>query len=281
MNEAVATILCCSGFLFKIISILVPCNPPMKTIKAIIVDDETNARLVLQNFITEFCPSITLVGEAEDVKSAVKIINNNEVDLVFLDIEMPDENGFVLFDYFNKPNFETIFCTAYSEYALKAFEVSAIDYLLKPIGLNKLKEAVEKLENKRYQNKNFQENITVLKENLTEKNIKKVGVHIGDGIVFIDLNDVFYFEANGSYTIIHHKNGSDLAVKKIKHFEDLLLNDNRFFRIHRSYLINVSLVKKYSKKEGLSVTYDDRTLLPISREKKEEFEAFIQINNIL
>ncbi len=251
----------------------------MKTIKAIIVDDEENARLILKNFVSEYCPSVVIIAEADDVKSAVKLINKNEIDLVFLDIEMPNENGFALFDYFNKPTFDTIFCTAYSEFAIKAFEVSATDYLLKPIGLTKLKEAIEKVEAKRLVKNTG--NIEALKENLSQKEIKKIGILIGDGIVFMDLNDILYFEADGSYTTIHHKNGSDLTVKKIKHFEDLLSSDKRFFRIHRSYLINVSLIKKYSKKEGLSVTYDERTLLPISREKKEEFEEFMQLNNIL
>jgi len=253
----------------------------MKTIKAILVDGEENARLILNNFIADFCSSVEMDGQAEEVKTAVKLINKNEVDLVFLDIEMPNENGFALFDYFNKPTFETIFCTAYSEYVIKAFEVSATDYLLKPIGVTKLKEAVEKVENKLLVKSNASESISVLKENLAEKEIKKIGILIGDGIVFMDLNDILYFEADGSYTTIHHKNGSDLTVKKIKHFEDLLFADKRFFRIHRSYLINVSLIKKYSKKEGLSVTYDDKVLLPISREKKEEFEVFMQLNTIL
>lgn len=253
----------------------------MKTIKAIVVDDEQNARLIIRNFIAEFCPDVTIIDEAEDVKTAVKLINKNEVDLVFLDIEMPNENGFALFDYFNKPTFETIFCTAYSEYAIKAFEVSATDYLLKPIGLNKLTEAVEKVKNKLLNKTHAAENISVLKENLNERQLKKIGILIGDGIVFLDLNDILYFEADGSYTTIHHKNGSDLTVKKIKHFEDLLAADKRFLRIHRSYLINVSLIRKYSKKDGLSVTYDERTLLPISREKKEEFEELMQLNNIL
>lgn len=252
----------------------------MRTIKAIIVDDEENARLILNNFIAEYCPNVEIIAEAEDVRSAVKLINKNEIDLVFLDIEMPNENGFALFDYFNKPTFETIFCTAYSEYAIRAFEVSAADYLLKPIGLTKLKEAIAKVANRIQANHFTSGNITILKENLTEKEIKKIGILIGDGIVFMDLNDIFYFEAEGSYTTIHHKNGNALTVKKIKHFEDLLSADKRFFRIHRSYLINVSLIKKYSKKDGLSVTYDEKTLLPISREKKEEFEEFMQLNTI-
>ena len=252
----------------------------MKKIKAIIVDDELNARSLLRNFIEDHCPEIEIIADAEDVKSAVKIINKNQVDLVFLDVEMPNENGFALFDYFNKPTFETVFCTAYSQYAIKAFEVSAVDYILKPIGITKLKEAVEKVVLKRALNLP-QTNIGILKENLQENKIKKIGVHIGDGIVFMDLNDILYFEADGSYTTIHHKNGKDLAVKKIKHFEDLLSSDNRFFRIHRSYFVNITLIKKYSKKDGLSITYDEKILLPISREKKEEFEEFMQMNNIL
>ena len=211
----------------------------MKKIKALIVDDELNARSLLRHFIEDYCPEIELIAEAEDVKSAVKIINKNEIDLVFLDVEMPNENGFSLFDYFNKPTFETIFCTAYSQYAIKAFEVSAVDYILKPIGIAKLKEAIEKVVEKR--NRNAQPNtIAVLKENLAENKIKKIGIHIGDGIVFMDLDDIFYFEADGSYTTIYHKNGKDLAVKKIKHFEDLLSSDNRFFRIHRSYFVNIT-----------------------------------------
>lgn len=252
----------------------------MKKVKAVIVDDEFNARSLLRNFLQDHCPEIEIIADAEDIKSAVKIINKNQIDLVFLDVEMPNENGFALFDYFNKPIFETIFCTAYSEYAIKAFEVSAVDYILKPIGIIKLKEAVEKVCDKL--NRNLpHNNMDILKENLLENKIKKIGVHIGDGIVFMDLNDILYFEADGSYTTIHHKNGKDLAVKKIKHFEDLLTLDTRFFRIHRSYFVNITLIKKYSKKDGLSVTFDDKILLPISREKKEEFEEFMQLNNIL
>ncbi len=253
----------------------------MTKINALIVDDEVNARLVLYNFITEYCPNVNLVAQAEDVKTAVKIINNNAIDLVFLDVEMPNENGFALFDYFNNPKFETIFCTAYSEYAIKAFEVSATDYLLKPLGLIKLQDAIDKVAVK-MQAKNFNvDNIAVLKDNLANKKINKIGIHIGDGIVFMNLSDIYYFEANGAYCNIHHKNGVDMTVKKIKHFEDLLSNDNRFFRTHRSFFINISLIKKYSKKDGLMVTYDNKTMLPISKEKKEEFEEFMRINNIL
>lgn len=248
----------------------------MNKIRAIIVDDEENARLLLQSFIIDFCANIELVGLAADVKAAVKLINKNQIDLVFLDIEMPNENGFALFEYFNKPNFKTIFCTAYSEYALKAFEVSAVDYLLKPVGIKKLQEAVAKLDDYKPLNNRVE---AVLKENLYDKVIKKIGVHLGDGIVFFSLEDIYYFEADGSYTYMVHKNGRELVVKKIKHFEDLLGEDIGFFRIHRSYLINLIHVKKYTKKEGLSVVLADDKMLTISRERKEDFEQFLSANN--
>ncbi|AWA30231.1 DNA-binding response regulator [Flavobacterium magnum] len=252
----------------------------MRKIRALIVDDEINARSLLQHLLGEHCPEVTVVACAEDVRTAVKWINKQPVDMVFLDVEMPNENGFALFDYFNKPTFETVFCTAYSQYAIKAFEVSAVDYVLKPIGISKLKEAVKKVA-ERLDRVQPPHQIEVLKENLSGSQIRKIGVHIGDGIVFMDLDDIHYFEADGSYTTIHHTGGRDLAVKKIKHFEDLLANDNRFFRIHRSYLVNITQIKKYSKKEGFSVTYDGKNLLPVSREKKEEFENFMQRNNFI
>ena len=249
----------------------------MKKIKAIIVDDEENARSLLYNFLTEYCDTVTVIGQAEDVKSAVKLINKNDVDLVFLDIEMPNENGFKLFDYFNRPNFKTIFCTAYSEYALKAFEVSAVDYLLKPIGIKKLLEAVKKVEAIK---RETQLEIEVLKENLFQNKIKKIGVHLNEGLVFMNIDDICYFEADGSYTKIAHIHGEDLAVKKIKHFEDLLGENQGFFRIHRSYLINIAHLKKYTKKEGTSVIcHDDKTLV-VARERREEFENYLQQHNL-
>lgn len=253
----------------------------MQTINAIIVDDEENARVIMQNFLQEFCPKINIIAVVEDVKSAVKIINNNNINLVFLDVEMPEENGFALFDYFKNPKFETIFCTAYSQYAINAFEVSAVDYLLKPIGVSKLTTAVEKAYTKIIQNQQNNENISVLKVNMADKELKKIGLLVGNGLLFMDLQDIMYFEAEGSYTIIHHKGGQDMTVKKIKHFEDLLATDTRFFRIHRSYIVNMTAIKKYSKKDGLFVIFDNKQELPVSKEKKDDFEELLKINNIM
>jgi two-component system LytT family response regulator len=185
----------------------------MTSIKAIIVDDEPSARTLLRKFIEEHCKGVEIVDEAENIKTAVKLINKHKVELVFLDIEMPEENGFALFDYFDQPSFETIFCTAYSDYAVKAFEVSAVDYLLKPLSINKLIAAVEKAIKVHGQNQIIQR-ISVLKENLTVNKLQKIALPLSDGMVFVKLEDIMYFEADGSYTHVVTKTGKTLISKK-------------------------------------------------------------------
>ncbi|UMY66902.1 MULTISPECIES: LytTR family DNA-binding domain-containing protein [unclassified Flavobacterium] len=249
----------------------------VKKLKALIVDDERGARSLLRNFLEDHCPEVEVVGEAEDVSSAVKLINKNEIDLVFLDVEMPNENGFALFDYFDVPKFDTIFCTAYSEYAIRAFEVSAMGYLLKPIGLAPLRETVARVIARRT-SQAAPPDVRVLQENLSGTVFGKIGVYGHDGVVFKEISDILYFEADGSYTVLHHKQGRDLAVRNIGHFEQVLAKDARFFRIHRSYLVNLSLIQVYSRRDGHAVSYDGKTFLPVSREKKDAFEALMKLS---
>ena len=242
--------------------------------KAIIVDDEPKARSMLANLLKDHIKLVDVVAEAENIKEAVKLINKHQPELVFLDIEMPNENGFALFEYFEKPNFATIFCTAYSEYALQAFEVSAADYLLKPLSINKLKDAVEKAIKNIGQN-TIAQNINILRENITVKQLQKIGLPLSDGITFVKIDDIFYFEADGSYTHVITKNEKYLVSKKLKEFDDLLDSDQRFFRVHRSFLINISQIKKYCKKEGATLLFENNKLIPVAREKKNDFDEFI------
>ncbi|MFM9989560.1 LytR/AlgR family response regulator transcription factor [Flavobacterium sp.] len=242
--------------------------------KAIIVDDEPNARSLLRNIISEHCPDIEIIEEAPDVKTAVKLINKYPVDLVFLDIEMPNENGFALFDYFEKPTFETIFCTAYSEYAIKAFEVSAVDYILKPISISNIKLAVEKVIKLHGLNQIIQK-VQTLRDNLTVNKLQKIALPLSDGLTFVKIEDILYFEADGSYTHVITSSEKYLVCKKIKEFDELLQDDSRFFRVHRSYFINVQQIKKYNKKEGATLLFDNQKIIPVAREKKSEFDNFI------
>ena len=242
--------------------------------KAIIIDDEPKARSLLANLIKEHIKIIDVVAEAENVKEAVKLINKHQPELIFLDIEMPIENGFALFEYFENPTFATIFCTAYSEYALQAFEVSAADYLLKPLSLSKLKEAVEKAIKNVGQNAIIK-NINVLRENITVKQLQKIGLSLADGITFLKIEDILYFEADGSYTHVLTKNEKYLVSKKIKDFDELLDSDERFFRVHRSFLVNISQIKKYCKKDGATLLFENNKVIPVAREKKNDFDEFI------
>jgi two-component system, LytTR family, response regulator len=191
-----------------------------------------------------------------------------------LDIEMPEENGFVLFEYFNEPTFEVIFCTAYSEYALQAFEVSAVDYVLKPISIGKLILAVEKAIKLVGQSQIIQR-VNVLKENLSVSKLQKIALPMADSLIFVQLEDIFYFEAEGSYTQVVSKNGKTLVSKKIKEFDELLTNDPRFYRVHRSYLINVQQILRYNKKDGATAEFANGFEAPIAREKVKEFDEFI------
>jgi two-component system, LytTR family, response regulator len=243
-------------------------------LNTIIVDDEPAARSMLRQILTEHCPMVNLIDEAADVKSAVKLINKHAIDLVFLDIEMPEENGFALFDYFNQPSFETIFCTAYSEYALRAFEVSAVDYILKPIGISKVILAIEKAIKLVGQNQIIQR-VNTLKENLSVNKLQKIALPMADSLVFVQLEDIYFFEADGSYTNVITKTGKTLVSKKIKEFDELLANDTRFYRIHRSYLINTHQIQKYNKKDGATIEFENGFSVPIAREKVKEFDEFI------
>ena len=242
--------------------------------KAIIVDDESHARSLLFNTIKEHCKGIEVIAEAENIKEAVKLINKNNIELVFLDIEMPNENGFALFEYFDKPSFVTIFCTAYSEYAIQAFEVSAVDYLLKPVTISKLQDAIEKAIKTRGQNQILQ-SVNTLRENITVNQLQKIALPLSVGLVFIKIDDILYFEADGSYTHVISNKEKYLVCKKIKEFHELLTNDSRFFRVHRSYLVNIQQIKKYSKRDGATLVFENNKVIPVAREKKNEFDGFI------
>jgi two-component system, LytTR family, response regulator len=246
----------------------------MTFINAIIIDDEPAARSMLRQIIGQHCPMVKIIDEAPDVRSAVKIINNHTIDLVFLDIEMPEENGFALFEYFQKPSFEVIFCTAYSEYALQAFEVSAIDYLLKPISISKVVNAVEKVLKMVGQNQ-ITQRVSTLKENLSVKQLQKIALPMADSLLFVELDDVYYFEADGAYTNVITSTGKTLVSKKIKEFDELLANDGRFYRIHRSYLINVRQIQKYNKRDGAMIVFANGNTTPVAREKVKEFDDYI------
>ncbi len=244
-------------------------------IKALIIDDEERARRVLRNMLQEYCPDVEIVAECKNVPRAVKQINELEPDVVFCDIEMPDHSGLELISFFKDVTFELIFATGYSEYAIQAFEMSAIDYLLKPIQIEKLEAAVEKVRQKMQQQSDTDQRLEILRNNISSGVISKVALPVYDGLAFVNVADIVCVEADGSYARIWLKDGEDMLIsKKLKYFEALLQDRLEFFRVHRSGIININFLKKYSRNEGYVFLENDRSMR-VSRERKAEFEEHI------
>jgi two-component system LytT family response regulator len=244
-------------------------------LKAIIVDDEAKARRILESFLIEYCPQVEILAMAEDVPQAFKVIQKLKPDVVFLDIEMPGYNGFQLLDFFEVVDFEIIFTTAYSEFALRAFQVSAIDYLLKPIQIDQLISAVEKLE-KIHGNSYIRERMETLQKNLKAYQIKKIVIPLSEGSLFVELNDIVFLKAEGSYANIFFKDGNKVIVSKnLKDYEDQLTMEEGFFRIHRSFLINTKYITHISS-DGSEATMINQSIVNISRDRKQDFLYYMK-----
>ncbi len=246
--------------------------------KVIIIDDERKARSLLKVLIEENCPKITAIHEAEDLLSGVEKIKTHKPDIVFLDIEMPEHSGLELLDYINKDdfNFEIIFVTAYSEYAIQAFQLAAIDYILKPVRPTQISEAVEKAI-KGIGNSQISAKLEELKKSLTASNFNKIGLPFSEGIKFVNFDEIIMLEADGMYTKIQTVNEADILVSKpLKHFVTLLSKISTFYRPHRSFLINLKFIKEYVKKDGGYIVMDNQKSVSISKDKKEEFLTIVQ-----
>ncbi|MCU0440032.1 MAG: LytTR family DNA-binding domain-containing protein [Raineya sp.] len=238
-------------------------------LKAIIIEDETKARRVLEELVKEYCPDVEILASVDSVPEGVKAIKKFEPNLVFLDIEMPQYNGFQLFDFIEDVNFEVIFTTAYQEYAIQAFEVSAIAYLLKPIQIEKLIQAIDKVKEKSSQQS--KERIQVMKSALGQEKVSKVALPISEGFLFVELNDIMYLTAEGAYTTIILRDGRKFLVSRnIKSFEEIF-HHSFFFRPHRSYLINLNAVKQFIRQDGGYILMENGDSVSISKEKKEDF----------
>lgn len=246
-------------------------------IKAIVVDDEEMVRLVLTDALKSI-PSIEIVGEAASVPEAIKCIQKHKPELVFLDIEMPQYSGLQLLDFFDidQIQFEIIFVTAYDQYAIEAFKLSAFDYLLKPIDESMLQATIERYE-KRRNNHLLAErathfNAVYQKEQLPER----IAVSSLEGITFIQLSDIVLLEASGTYTTIYKTNNTKIvASKPLGEFETMLSKDANYFRPHRSFLINLTHIEKLETTEGDIIYMTNQVQVPLSRYKKKEFLEMI------
>jgi two-component system LytT family response regulator len=235
--------------------------------KAIIVDDDIIARLVLRGILEENFPDIVILAESKDVPSAVTAIHEHKPDLVFLDISMPGYSGLELLKFFDESQitFKIIFVTAFSEYAINAFELSAVGYILKPVRIDALAKALHKV---RIDSDNDLKKLKTLQINMENPLDKRVALNTGDGITFLELNNILYLKADGSYTHFYTTDKHRITVaKKISDFERLEAMGN-FLRIHRSHIVNLSRIQKILKQDGGMVIMENGEILSISAERK-------------
>jgi len=244
----------------------------VKTLTAILVDDEEGARDVLSILLERFCPTIDLIGKYSNVEDAVDGVKKHNPDVVFLDIEMPNYAGYEIVEFFDEINFEMVFITAHDKYAIKAFEISAVDYLLKPIDLDRLKSSVEKLTQKvQLKQPNH---IGLLTDTLKSNEVKSVVISDKGYQTKIDLKDIIAFEAKESYCSLHTIEKKYVASKNLKHFETILSQNKNFFRVHKSWLINLDFMKNYSK-SNLEINLENDIVAKLSKYKKAEFETVL------
>jgi len=244
----------------------------MNKITCIIIDDERIARETFQDIIDRYLKErLEVKGLAASVKEGVELIKKYNPEIVFLDIEMPVESGFKLFDYFTNYTFEVIFTTAFKQYAIDAIKYAALDYLLKPINFIDLREALNRYDKKKLTNTS-QERIETLITNLT------VGVDINqkvafptmDGYQMEKLNDILYCEGDVNYTKVHLFDKRTIMVSRtLKEIEELL-SCQYFYRIHKSFVVNLNYIKSYSRSEN-GIHLDNNELLPVSSRKNDEF----------
>jgi two-component system LytT family response regulator len=238
--------------------------------KAVIVDDEKDSREILANYVAKYCPDVTVCGFGESVSTGLEVIRKHQPDIVFLDIEMPYGNGFDLLEKCSDFTFETVFVTAFDNYAIQALNQSAAYYLLKPIDIDELLKAVEKIRAER-QNGNYTQHAKVLLNNISADAQQKIMLPTMEGFEIVSISSILYCEAVDNFTRFFFEDGPSLLIcRTLKYFEDIL-RMHRFFRIHRSYLINPNYVIRYSKGKGGFVTMKNNKELEISASKKKEF----------
>ncbi len=247
----------------------------MEKIKAILIDDELNSLQNLEQKLEGFCPDVQVVAVSQRPEEGIVLIRQHQPDVVFLDIEMPRMSGFRMLEALGDYDFDIIFTTAYNHYSIDAIRISAFDYLVKPIGIEELQSAVERLS--KSLNKHTKEKLDILKRSLNDsKNQEdKIAISTSEGIEFIPIKEIIHIESSSNYSRIFLTNNKNLMVTKIlKDFEEMLVPYN-FYRVHNSHLINLNFIQKYIRSQGGQVQLQDGSVIDISRRKKDEFLKMI------
>lgn len=243
----------------------------MEKIRTVIVEDEAAAREVLKSYVAKYCPQIEVVGEAQHCKDAITVLHDLQPELVFLDVEMPFGNAFDVLEGCKDLYFETIFVTAFSEYSLRALNQSAAYYLLKPVSIEELIVAVNKVQGHIYNHEMLNRN-KVLIENFREQQPEKQQVILPtlEGFEVVRMEQIMRLQGNGNFTDIYFRNKTKKMVcRLLKYFDEIL--PYPFMRVHKSHIINVYTVKAYHKSSGGYVVLEDETEIEISPSYKDDF----------
>ncbi len=232
--------------------------------RAIIIDDEVKSRKLLRELIIAYCPQITKLDEAETVQKAAHIIRAQSPDLVFLDIEMPEENGFQLFQHFPNFSFDVIFVTAYHQHALKAFEYAAIDYLLKPLDIERLARAVRRVSEHRQRQS-------------VRATPDRMAIPTLNGFKIIAMKDILYCQAERNYTIVKLESGERIVASKNLGKFERLLDGQQFLRIHRSFVVNLRKISQFIRGKAPIIKLTDGTQLEVSSSRKDSLLHHLNI----
>ena len=249
----------------------------LHTIRSIVVDDEASSRENILILLEEFCPEVEILGVADTVQSAAKMIEKHDPQLVFLDIQLGPETAFTLLEQLGEIEFEIIFVTAYDHFAVRAFEFMAIDYLLKPINIEKMTRAVDKA-SKRIGKNSFHVSMEEMIRQVKNFNRSqhKIALSTEVGYEMVHISEIMYCTASGSYTDFYLKSGANIMVSKnLKYYENML-REYEFFRSHTTALVNLFYVKLIDRTEGGSLEMEDGRRLPVSKAKRREMEALIK-----
>jgi two-component system LytT family response regulator len=241
-------------------------------LNAIIVEDEANSREILRNYLAKYCPTVNLKGEAATIKEGLALIEGNDLDVVFLDVEMPFGNAFDLLDRLPDRDFETVFVTAYNQYAMDALNAHAAYYLMKPISIDELIKAVDYVTEIRGKERAIGDRVLTPKFNKVEG---KITLPQQDGFQVLDVADILYCKADDNYTEIYLGKQKILVSKTLKYFEEAL-EGYSFARIHKSYLVNLNEVVKYKRGKGGSVVISNGRELMVSASRKKDLLSFFE-----
>lgn len=247
-------------------------------IRAMIIDDEQRGINALQRLLEVHCPAVTVTAVTTDTEEAVRLIHQNQPSLIFLDIAMPEKSGFQFLSELDSINFETIFVTAHNHFALQAFHFSAVDYLLKPVDIDLLQNAIRRVQ-ARLESKTSNRSLETLLFNTQQNRVlpdMKLCIPSLKGFQVVNIREIIYCEASSNYTNFHLTDGTLLcASKSIQEYEELL-GDAGLIRVHKSFLVNMIHIREYIRGEGGTVLLTNQIEVEVSRRRKEQFIAVMK-----